>query len=812
MPKMKKPKKPGPPARSSPPAARPVAKRKAPLPLSGPPQPAPAAGLAGLAGIADDGAVRLNLPGARLLSLPLPEESRPWLQQEAVRWSYALRNRERWNTQSDAVREQQQAMGDLAARLGLGPAHLDRIAEVGIVEVDIPWTREEDDWELRIFPWEFLLATATHERRAGGRQPLTVVRRLRRPPPRPRPARAGPPEKWLHVISAPGRLADEYDFGSERRLLELAVEAADGKLELLQDPDEDALRRQIAGGPTDVVHLSGFDSHQCMALLRRRREGPVRDGFVLRSGEREEALEAEPLAALLTSGPGPAPALVACNFYNSGSRIAPLCVAAGAGAAIGFQDSFDDELAELFFTVLYQAWSLADWDVVAAFQYAWQEVRDQRRPLQGSAVVLWSEESIGEPAAAALQAPIEARQEQIRITWEERSRQAPAPTPETIRDLVEVDVEPIKQLNYAILHNNGPLFRRFLLRKKSAELGRVDGIQVDVQLFVGTDSFPFRLQETLEETASLLPLTDRIRVSLASQLSRAIRESIHTSLFVEVSWRGVVLHRSTDRVTLLPVDEWRLDRESSRWLPSFVLPRDPAVLRVIDAAQRYLMALRDDATAGFDGYQCVEASADDGKVRPEDCAAVDLQVRALWSALLYETPLSYINPPPSFTEASQRLRTPSDCIDGRRGTCIDLALLMAACLEYVDIYPVVFLLRTHAFPAYWRHDSFHSEFRKALSSSAVAVDGQPASATGQSYAWAVERSQYREILGEVQAGRLVPLETTLVTGRGSFADAVVDGVQNLAHPREFESMLDILLARTDEKSSVTPLPVRRSEA
>ena len=97
---------------------------------------------------ATDRAVRINLPGERLLALNLPEKARPSLQYEAVRWSYSLRNRERWNTQRDAVREQQEAMSELAARLGLKAEHLDRIATSGIVEVDIPWAREEDDWEL----------------------------------------------------------------------------------------------------------------------------------------------------------------------------------------------------------------------------------------------------------------------------------------------------------------------------------------------------------------------------------------------------------------------------------------------------------------------------------------------------------------------------------------------------------------------------------------------------------------------------------------------------------------------------------------
>ena len=44
------------------------------------------------------------------------------------------------------------------------------------------------------------------------------------------------------------------------------------------------------------------------------------------------------------------------------------------------------------------------------------------------------------------------------------------------------------------------------------------------------------------------------------------------------------------------------------------------------------------------------------------------------------------------------------------GTCIDLALLLASCLEYVDIYPVVVLLSGHAFAGYWRSESAHDAF------------------------------------------------------------------------------------------------------
>src|SRR5205823_551536 len=160
---------------------------------------------------------------------------------------------------------------------------------------------------------------------------------------------------------------------------------------------------------------------------------------------------------------------------------------------------------------------------------------------------------------------------------------------------------------------------------------------------------------------------------LTSSLMRSLQESAHTGMLVEVKCDGQEKFQDTFRVTLLPVDEWRDDDENRQWLPSFVLARDPAVARIIQSAQRYLRALSDDNAAGFDGYQADE----DG---------VDLQMQALWWALCCDHPLDYINPPPTFTKASQRLRVPSQVLQAGRGTCIDLALLLAACIEHVDMY------------------------------------------------------------------------------------------------------------------------------
>ena len=86
-------------------------------------------------------------------------------------------------------------------------------------------------------------------------------------------------------------------------------------------------------------------------------------------------------------------------------------------------------------------------------------------------------------------------------------------------------------------------------------------------------------------------------------------------------------------MTLIPVDEWVDDTDNNPWLPSFVLPRDPAILKIINSSRRYLVGIRDDPAAGFDGYQSVDRQGGD------PTAGVDAQVQAIWTALVQRVPV-----------------------------------------------------------------------------------------------------------------------------------------------------------------------------
>jgi len=730
------------------------------------------------------------------------------------RWTYVLQSRRGWaNREATRTAQAQNALEELL-RLGLDERQLHRVGQSGRIEVSIhdadPRPSEGDRYRLlyaRRVPWEYLLSAATAV--LGRESALAITRHMITPG---QAARAVPrmPQGLLYLQSAPGPLAKEFDFSSERRVVTSALGFAQDRIDASVNEDLDTIRSRVATSRPDVIHVAGFDVHQSRTLLGPKADiDDSRDGIVIKGERGALASIAGDAFAAAVVHPTAVPALIGFNLHHSAAELAAEAVARGAVAAIGFQDEIDDETAEYFFAALYREWRRANWNVFDAFTAAWRSLRASISHLHGTGIVLWSAVSafdvraqVQAPAAGAGAAGVP-RRGRARVP---APAAAPAPAvaapAEVSVDDVLVSVEIQREMNYALLHNELPIFRNLTLHKL------VEGpplpVEVTVELNVGSYNYPFR--QTLKLGDEPVALADKVKVPLTSSLARALRERVQSTLYVCVKARDTVVHQQTVRVTLLPVDEWLDDGKQSVWLPSFVLPRDPAIGGVIDAAQRYLMALQDDPSAGFDGYQQIDPGD------PATTAAVDLQVRALWCALSYDYGLSYINPPPSYSTRSQRLRTPSDVINGKRGTCIDLALLLAACLEYVDIYPAVILLTGHAFPAYWRSDTAHENFVLANTGSPTvgATAGAGREGSVGRYGWQFQRQHFGQIMQSIQRGDLVPLETVDLTSRGSFDTAMQDGLENLRNKSEFDSLLDLLQARRNEPP-VTPLPIIQAE-
>jgi hypothetical protein len=704
-----------------------------------------------------------------------------------------MRSRRRWIDNpklSDTI--EQRAANHLQA-IGIGPDQLQNLAGGGLIEVSIDYSSStsqtsDQGWEARLLPWEYLLAVAT--KRFRNDDPFVVVRSI------PIPLQSLSNNKnGLFIQSAPGRLRGQYNFDIECAVLDKHI-GDQISLRAVDNPTRDLIAHGAASEVPSVVHLSGIDSFQGTRLLdpeQRKSVSDIRDGVYLRDESwNEQVVDSFSLAQAITAATLK-PALVSFNCYNSSARTAAFSASLGAGAAIGFQDFVDDMLAEVFFANYYLHWSNCQCDPLLVFRRAMESLGEYDERMRGTGIVFWSSKRLT-PVSSDFYSHVESP---LNV-----SSQGIPP----LRDWVRTEIEPREKLNYSILHNERrPLFEDFSIYR--LEPRPLQDLEVQVELQIGGEHFPYRRAISLPD--HVVDLADQVGVGLTSRLARSLQEAVRTTLMVRVFKEHEQLVSETFQVSLLPVNEWRDDDLSRKWLPSFVLPRDPAVLRIIIAAQRYLMAFEDDANAGFDGYQSVDLNSEDPTEN------VDAQVRAIWSALLHDFKLNYINPPPTFTTQSQRLRTPSSVTEGQRGTCIDLSLLISACLEYIGIDPVIFLLNGHAFPGYWSSDQRRGDvlaieppLMETASTATPVPDEKEEEEETSSYAqnvpWVFDRSRFDEVIECVQRGVIVPLESTLLTSRGGFWEAIEEGMRNLDDPEQFHSMLDVKLARD---SDVTPLPL-----
>jgi hypothetical protein len=711
------------------------------------------------------------------------------LQQFAIRWSYILSRRSRWRTRPE-VTIQNGAYSELVKameKVDLKPL----MKGASLLQINVPYATEEIGWEGRIIPWEYLLANAANM--LGNDERLTIVRHL---------DRAGDQIPWdpecrvLFVQCAPGPFAKLYPCDSEFERLEQKFQ---GRVEKCLNPTLTELRKTIMKIKPGIIHLAGIDNNQARHLMpgvdsKKNASSRREDGVVLRADNSAgfKEVSADELAEVLNAGTGKL-FLVTANVYYSASRICALAVAGGAETAIGFQDTIDDIAAEVVLTQFYEGLT-QNLGTLPAFSKALDEVR-ATMSLSGAGVVLWSAHSLIQKMQ---QLHASRRERQVR-----QDRVIDSGEFEDLRKWFKVEIKVKKELNFSVLHNNsGGLFEKFMLIKERE--GELQDVGVEVVLHLGAGSHSYRNRRTLAKAVT--PIQDDIKVPLTSSIIRTVSEPLRTSLFVEVKVGTFIVYQNTFQVTWNPADEWIDDGVNHVWLPSFVLPRDPFVETVIDCAEKHLTTLTDDRDSSFDGYQQVRLSE-----KLEELKPVDLQVRAIWAAIVFDFETGYISPPPGST--GQRLRTPSQIQRAGRGTCIDLALMFAACLEYIDIYPVIFLTEGHAFVGYWRSQERFNVFFSPENDEFLGSLGEDGARekpgikeVAQGRGWVFSAERYAEIGEEVKNGCLVPIETVNLTDIGGFESAISEGIRHLAGDKDyaFHAMIDIKRAREEK---ISPLPI-----
>lgn len=178
-------------------------------------------------------------------------------------------------------------------------------------------------------------------------------------------------------------------------------------------------------------------------------------------------------------------------------------------------------------------------------------------------------------------------------------------------------------------------------------------------------------------------------IRLDAALLAGFTEASRLELTTVLEDAGGERARIVAEIRLLPPSQWGGGRSAPELLAAFVRPNDPAVDIVLrDAATKLSEAGRE---TGLNGYSARK------KARSWELA------EAIWAAIA-DRRIAYVLPPASFEQTGQKVRGPSEVLERKVGTCLDLSLLYAACLEQAGLNPVLVLTQGHAFVGLWLQD------------------------------------------------------------------------------------------------------------
>lgn len=148
---------------------------------------------------------------------------------------------------------------------------------------------------------------------------------------------------------------------------------------------------------------------------------------------------------------------------------------------------------------------------------------------------------------------------------------------------------------------------------------------------------------------------------------------------------GEVLADTAWPIEVASSDAWSaIDEESSRILSAFARPNDPGLRPILDDAAKRLKNI--DGNTGLSGYQ--------------NGPHVAAMVQAIYEAV-QALEITYSNPPASWDIPGQRIRSTQVILEERVGTCLDTAVLFAALLENIGLYPLIALVPGHAYVGFW---------------------------------------------------------------------------------------------------------------
>jgi superfamily I DNA and/or RNA helicase len=277
--------------------------------------------------------------------------------------------------------------------------------------------------------------------------------------------------------------------------------------------------------------------------------------------------------------------------------------------------------------------------------------------------------------------------------------------------------------------------------------------------------------EPFNYSISIVPAKKDVKIPLENlkvnrDFLNKLSETEKANLTIEVCEKEVSILKETIVINIQPLEHFGGFQVFPELIAAYITPNHPYIYHIkrkaIDILERQVLK------TAFEGYQSND---------PERVLQI---MSAIYSAIQSEE-IVYSSLPPGYEEMGQRLRLLNTIQQEKFGNCIDISLLFAACLEAVDLNPILIIVRDHAFVGCWLQDD---KFSEVINDDKTAITKRLSKGIRE----------------------MVAIEATSVCKGNNikFSDALNSGEAQLVQKDDFLLSVDIKRART---LRIRPLPL-----
>ncbi len=259
-----------------------------------------------------------------------------------------------------------------------------------------------------------------------------------------------------------------------------------------------------------------------------------------------------------------------------------------------------------------------------------------------------------------------------------------------VAEQVRIEVDALPIVNYALQQNGIPVIKGITIVNQS------DQSLNDLELYISSQpEMCLEVNKHIEcvPMKSTFSVRD-IKIDLNGEFLAQLTERISGFFKVSLVSDGNLLSSETVPINVLAYDEWHGSVIYPEIISAFVTPNHPEITKIVARASALLGQWTGDPS--LDAYQS------------KDVNRVLKQAAAVYSAL-HEERIVYAVPPASFERIGQRVRMCDAIMQQKMGTCLDLSLLYASCLEAIGLNPLLILQKGHMFAGLWLEETSFSE-------------------------------------------------------------------------------------------------------